>query len=271
MNADAYFSIGSTHQVCQDYAIANGDFVILSDGCSSAKNSDWGARLLANAAYNILKRTKPLFQDINKFSLNVLQAANSAVERLELHPDCLAATLLCAYKSNGTINAFIIGDGYIIARNKERLTVISHMFDTGAPWYLYYNLNDDLKDAYQDHFGHGKLIVDHKIFEKEKCIYSDEYSYNIQNFRTMPYSFPEEFDLVGVASDGLKTFVQSAKNDTSITNKSVDIDNIIRDLFSFKTLEGQFVHRRCQKFMRDCASKNIKHTDDFSLGVLHHA
>jgi hypothetical protein len=37
MSADSYFAIGSTHQVCQDHAISDGDFVVLSDGCSGHK------------------------------------------------------------------------------------------------------------------------------------------------------------------------------------------------------------------------------------------
>jgi hypothetical protein len=51
MKADSYFEIGSTHQVCQDYALAyaSDDFAyaIMSDGCTSSLNTDIGARLVS--------------------------------------------------------------------------------------------------------------------------------------------------------------------------------------------------------------------------------
>jgi len=271
MSADSYFAIGSTHQVCQDHAIADGDFVVLSDGCSGAKDSDWGARFLTKSAYNILKLTKPEY--IPKFIDNVVQGAKSYVDKLELHPDCLCATLLGAYVNKGIINAFIVGDGYIVARSKDgKLKIISHMFDTGAPWYPYYTLSNELKEGYLAHFGHGKMIVETTVLENGEVITHDEFTCIVRayNFKPIEYAFStDEYDLVGISSDGLKSFVQQVKGGTSITNKGVHDRQVVKDLFNFKTVEGQFAHRRCQKFLRDYTAQGIKHTDDFSLGVLH--
>jgi hypothetical protein len=270
MSADVYFSIGSTHQVCQDHAIAHDDFIVLSDGCSSAKDSDWGARFLTQAASNILKQTKPT--DLGTFSKNVILAAQSYANKLEIHEDCLAATLLCAYVKDKVIKAFIIGDGYIIARNKikNEIMVIGHNFDTGAPWYLYYTLSDDLKNGYINRFGNGKFIVNKMIVNKTVSI-SDNLPMDASvGMASMGYTFSlDEYDMVGLASDGLKSFVQQTKTNTSITTKSVELGEVLKKLFDFKTLTGQFVHRRCQRFLKDFAADNIKNTDDFSLGVLY--
>jgi len=270
MSADVYFSIGSAHQVCQDHAIAHDDFIVLSDGCSSAKDSDWGARFLTQAASNILKQTKPT--DLGAFSKNVLLAAQSYANKLEIHEDCLAATLLYAYVKDRAIKAFIIGDGYIIARNKikNNIIIISHNFDTGAPWYLYYTLNDDLKNGYINKFGNGKFIIN-KIIMDAKASENDSLLLDANvGMATIGYTFPlDEFDIVGVASDGLKSFIQHNKTNTSITTKSIELGEVLKKLLNFKTLSGQFVHRRCQRFLKDFAADNIKHTDDFSLGVLH--
>lgn len=270
MSADAFFSIGSTHQVCQDHAIAENDFVVLSDGCSSAKNSDWGARFLTQAAATILKQTKP--DDLGTFTKNVLLAAHSYANKLEIHEDCLAATFLCAYVKEKVIKAFIVGDGYIIARNKinNEVTVIGHNFDTGAPWYLYYTLNDDLKNGYINKFGNGKFIINKMIVNKNMAV-SDNVPLDANvGMATIGYTFPlDEFDMVGLASDGLKSFVQQTKTNTSITTKNIHLDEVMRKLFNFKTLTGQFVHRRCTRFLKDMAAEEIKNTDDFSLGVLH--
>lgn len=270
MSADSYFAIGSTHQVCQDHAISDGDFVVLSDGCSGAKDSDWGARFITRAAYNILKQTKPT--DVNKFIANVMQGARSYSDKVELHPDCLCATLLCAYYDKDTMNAFIVGDGYIVAKAKNgKMVFISHMFDTGAPWYPYYTMSDDLRQGYMDHFGNGTEIIETIQFDPagnivdrgEKCYPVGKMNFHIYSFDS------NEYDLIGISSDGLKSFTQQVKGSTSITNKPVSDIQAVKDLFAFKNLEGQFVHRRCQKFLRDYAAQNIKHTDDFSLGVLH--
>ena len=86
MAADVFYAIGSTHHVCQDFAVANGDFVILSDGCSSAKDSDWGARLLVKACHNVIKeRSKPLSMDFTILKNAVLTLANSYVKTLDLN------------------------------------------------------------------------------------------------------------------------------------------------------------------------------------------
>lgn len=269
MSADSYFAIGSTHQVCQDHAISDGDFVVLSDGCSGAKDSDWGARFITRAAYNILKQTKP--DATNKFIANVIEGAKSYSDKVDLHPDCLCATLLCAYVKDGQIHTFIVGDGYIIARSKDgtKMTVLSHVYETGAPWYPYYSLNDELKEGYAAHFGHGRLTVETTLFEKGVVTSRNEAYYPSLGLAFSAVSWDAEYDLVGISSDGLKSFAQQVKGGTSITNKPVKEEQVIKDLFAFKTVEGQFVHRRCQKFLRDYATQNIKHTDDFSLGVLH--
>ena len=273
MSADSYFAIGSTHQVCQDHTIADGDFVVLSDGCSGAKDSDWGARFITKAAYNILKQTKP--DHFDKFVDNVIKAAQSYVKKLELHPDCLCATFLCAFREHNLIRVGIAGDGYIIAKHRkgDKLTIISQFYDTGAPWYPYYALNEDLTNGYLAHYGHGKVIAESIVIENGNVTECKRFACAMRaeaSRVTMVHMFPTDvIDMVGISSDGLKSFVQQIRGSTSITNKPVDDAQVIKDLFAFKTAEGQFVHRRCQKFMRDCAKFDIKHTDDFSLGVLH--
>ena len=64
MHADSFFAIGSTHKINQDYAwggmpnthwseysmSAPRAIAIVSDGCSSSKDTDFGSRLLAQSA-----------------------------------------------------------------------------------------------------------------------------------------------------------------------------------------------------------------------------
>ncbi len=53
MNTDCFYSIGHSHKVCEDYALSGtiGDtlaYAVVCDGCSSSKQVDVGARLLAH-------------------------------------------------------------------------------------------------------------------------------------------------------------------------------------------------------------------------------
>ena len=60
MNANCAINIGSTHALCQDYALARNDgpYVILSDGCSSSPDTDVGSRLLVKASEKIFKERR---------------------------------------------------------------------------------------------------------------------------------------------------------------------------------------------------------------------
>ena len=59
MNANSTFSIGKNHIVCEDYALAYTGpiitYAIVSDGCSSSPDVDFGARCLAMSAKRELR------------------------------------------------------------------------------------------------------------------------------------------------------------------------------------------------------------------------
>ena len=256
MASDIFYTIGSTHQICQDYALTDGEsYVVISDGCSSAKDTDWGSRLLAQCLVN------------SNFDYHqALFNAKAHVDSLKLHPDCLLSTLLCAFKRNGVITTLVWGDGYVIARERltKKLVLISHVFDSGAPYYLYYELGG--KQGYVDVYGKSKLRVT-TSYEKLGWLIDLMEIKADSGLITRSFSV-KEYDLVAVISDGLKSFVQQQKQETSIINMPVDIMSIIPQLFSLKTTDGQFMHRRCIKMFRDLNAQNIKNTDDFSVGVL---
>ena len=67
MTTESIFEQGSTHEVCEDYAIQGGGYTILADGCSNGGgpriDTDWGSRILCKAAeehLNTLKTRNPL-------------------------------------------------------------------------------------------------------------------------------------------------------------------------------------------------------------------
>lgn len=112
-NSDAFFSIGKTHEVCQDYARA-GDldgrqFAIVSDGCSSSPDTDFGARALVMSAIQCRKEISwlPLVADWT------IWHAKDIIKGYGLSPFCLDATLLSIFPSpgKGWFNIQVCGDG----------------------------------------------------------------------------------------------------------------------------------------------------------------
>ena len=96
MNADHHFWMGKTHNVCEDYAMSGTSggvsYAIVSDGCSSSPDTDFGARILARAAL------KHIYQawSLEKYSDSVINTARSGALSLGLPQRALDATLLVA-------------------------------------------------------------------------------------------------------------------------------------------------------------------------------
>lgn len=283
MNADTYFCQGSSHSVCQDYATnefvncpeseMNRCFAVLSDGCSTAKDSDWGARLLTLAAAQQLRR----WQTIEKaFEIGSYVAQTNCLS-LGLNEDALFATLGAVVGESWGAVASLIGDGFVIARRRKdkALEVREVEFSSGAPAYIAYNLKSDWMERYCKLFGEGTVTISHYVIYNNaarEISAAENKVTSWQEYETLrEMRFPkEEYDLVAITSDGLKTFTERVKNETTISTKSIHPAlNIIPELMDFKGYAGQFVQRRCRWVFREFAEKGWQHYDDFSIGVVY--
>ena len=137
-HADSYFSIGHSHDICQDYA-AHSDaepIAVMSDGCSGAPMTDWGARLLV---HNHLK-----------YGLEgdtALHVAKAKTKALEIPVEALYGTLGWAGAVVSPWNEHEEqfgpeGDGYIIRGHTGRglgeqgeVTVLRVEYAGSKPWY----------------------------------------------------------------------------------------------------------------------------------------
>lgn len=268
MSADTFYTIGATHQVCQDYALSGPSYAIVSDGCSSVKDSDWGSRLLTKSLDSIFKTKKTIqFEDL----VEALRLSNLYAKMLDLEQECLAATLLCVYETEDGFHAYVSGDGFVVAKTiSGKLQIVEHEYESGAPFYLYYSLSPELIKSYKQAFPQKNLKVFNSfVANAEKDVrFTDTVQADQQSIQ---YFFPKEvYSGVGVVTDGLRSFVKQVKKHTSITNESVGFEKIVGDIFSFKTSEGQYVHRRCQRAFKEFHNKDIKNNDDFAVGVVGH-
>lgn len=115
MSTDKFFTIGKTHNVCQDYALSgehNGiSYAIVSDGCSSSPDTDFGARFLAKSC------EQQILRGHNFNGERIIYEASGIARQIGLPETCLDATLICAIKDNNdAIKIYMHGDGVILGK-----------------------------------------------------------------------------------------------------------------------------------------------------------
>lgn len=246
-NSDCYFFMGKSHDICQDYAYAginknNNHVAIVSDGCSSSPDTDFGSRLLTRAS--ILCGEKSDQFDFDDLLASTIVKATS--ENTWLHPNCYDATLLYCELVDDTIHTAIAGDGLFFARERESQKFHTYKFEysSGAPYYLNYLMNNERNKQY---------------LEKYSPIVEIEYNgEKIENELIRPYFKvdAEFYDLVGVSSDGIFSFDKSYRE-------------ILKEITAFKNYTGSFVKRRIKKFFNKCYEDKTLPYDDFSVSMIH--
>lgn len=164
MITDAWFAIGDTHVVCQDFAVAghtadgNG-FAVVCDGCSSSPDTDVGARLLAAAACIPLRQGQlpgpemgETVETVETVEMaKIVEQAAHAAAMLQLPPHCLDATLLVALTDQHCCRVRVFGDGVVAAvRHGGQLQV--HRFEQpdGAPPYPSYELDPERRRQWHE-------------------------------------------------------------------------------------------------------------------------
>lgn len=282
IHTDSFFCIGSTHDVCQDYAFSGSwgsdrHAVIVSDGCSSSPDTDFGSRLLVKAKEHVL-----LFGPgggTGEFSGQdaILLQADRSLHAVRLSRDCLNATLMTAeyHKETNKVCVEVYGDGVVVARKRHthEYVVCSLEFRSGAPYYLRYQMSPHAKEAYLKKFGF-------MFQEKKYCITStgeilsecgaafDQANYNVDAPWESEFD-AHDFDMVAVLTDGIHSFQQRVETATSVKNDPVPFLQVVKQVMAFKNYNGVFVKRRCARAMKEFTEKGIFHYDDFSMGAIY--
>ena len=114
IQTDTFLKIGKTHQVCEDYIITGDSPVkynILSDGCSSSKDTEMGARILCHLAKQFLLYRKDDYRfpalDYDEMGSWIIHNAELAARQLGLKKSCLDATLIIAYEYDGKYHIYM--------------------------------------------------------------------------------------------------------------------------------------------------------------------
>ncbi len=283
---DSHFVIGSRHiyqnTPCQDHALTGiadtSGFIVVADGCSTGRHTDIGARILTCAstvAYNEIK--DGIAQNVSPLELSQLISHRIRVqaETLQHMMGLIKKDLYstCAYAlitENGGF-AHILGDGCVILKYRDGTTV-TYLCEwlPNRPYYLTYE-GHDLETFFFKHKkeseGKDSFTV-RKITEKtdtEPVIETESYSaqkavsgYLITIDKNM---IEAGLESVIITSDGIQDFKRN--------EETIDPLEIVREISSFKTVNGEFVKRRLSRMIASYAKQNIVPDDDIACAAIH--
>ena len=269
--ADAYFAIGKAHAVCQDYArtghVSGRLFAIVSDGCSSSPDTDFGARLLTMAAIRCLPDS--LYQD---------QIAWYERESVGLHAPyglssrCLDATLLVvSEQEDGTLRATAFGDGVLVARRWDGVLETWEIDFHGAPGYISYLFDLSRLKQYLDE-GYGERQVTHRVGGEVVDIVKSQIKVNVERGLLVlvdgmrwEHTFSKaEYDLVLWLSDGALSFQRKPEMEP------IGLSEIVSCVTDIRVRTESFLVRSAKYFLtKTCGERGWQHTDDFgAAGIL---
>lgn len=269
MACDSYFSIGGGHQVCQDYALHGTlddlEYVVVSDGCSSAEYSEIGAQILCHAAkYHIIL----CYQTgvLNGCSSSILSSVlgNSILKRIDeirkIYPitkNALEATLLIAVKIKSKVFVFGWGDGVIIECWNDSIFVTKIDSDN-SPFYLIYD-----KEQYREkkrELGIDDPKIMHVLYQlgTEK-VTTETFSFDTPFIKYLPYF--ENLRSISICSDGILSFKDRNK-------EPLDLLTMVPEFIQYKSIVGDFVKRRMWFLKKKVEKENWSYFDDISCGTI---
>jgi hypothetical protein len=271
LNADCSFHIGKTHHVCEDYAFANVDkesdtaIAIVSDGCSSSKNTDFGSRLLTRAAaverFSINDQLLPINE------LCVIRTASAWLQKLGLSDEALDATLLCILASEAGCSVRVFGDGVVVAVKRSGLVdVYNYEYPSGMPFYLSYYLNEDRLKQYLYHSNSAERVVTSydNWGEMRQLTHLENDARLLSTYLVFP---SRAFSQVFVMSDGVHSFQRKTEAGRI---EPIDFREVVKQLIAIKNCGGVFVKRRCNRFLGSfCTENGWTHNDDLSVAAVH--
>lgn len=283
-HVDSHFEIGSSHQVCQDFAVHGewnkpefGRVVwgIVSDGCSGSKHTDTGARILVHMMDDIIRHYLNLYPEFFTHPAEQLHShlytglmgpcpnktSNMAnVARiLGLENSALDATLwvLVAVTFEGKTTFKVIGwgDGEVVAKLNGENSIRCVDYPSGAPYYLSYHLDDQRNSAYFDQFG---AYREYERFVPSQPDLRKRILEDCRNVLVFEQADTPEVrvDSVSVFTDGIKTYT------ANIEDKHGSLIWGAQRLVDFQSVEGVFLQRRMRALSRRDIKENIRHSDD---------
>jgi len=275
---DHYFHIGGAHltsgKPCQDYAISDVyedmAFAIISDGCSTGRNTDVGSRVLSLSTASAMRDNWLTRQMINsdrtpsEISMRQHIVLSGIQESLDLISDDMLATCAYAYVSPAGGFIHVQGDG-VVALKYDDGRVIVHNFEwsNNMPYYPAYK-NGKLKQFIDAHGGD----VDEICLQKETWIIDDESAVEQEVYQ---YSLSQ--GVQGVTINISQTDLRGVKFIAVFSDGVTQIDGVdwkdaVKSFLAFKNTTGAFAKRRMIRGIKDMQKIGKGPVDDISYAVI---
>ena len=277
MNADSAFRVGSTHAVCQDYAVAGAfaaaaqsdgapcrPYVILSDGCSSSPDTDTGARLLVKAAERLLRESGgPRADGLAGLHAEAARLALSWAGLLGLRPQAVDATLLTAHLDGEELVVGCSGDGVVCLQTADgALDAYVVSYPAGYPVYPAYAHQPARMQTLADAGRARKEVTRLRAASAGERLRPARVS-DGGGLTEVFVVKAADYKFAALLSDGVQSFLDSRRSGP------IPPESVLPELVSFKNTRGAFVGRRMKGFLKDCRRKGWRHGDDLSLAALY--
>ncbi|MFA4971239.1 MAG: protein phosphatase 2C domain-containing protein [bacterium] len=256
-NADSAYVIGAAHRVCQDYARCGRTqegrpYAIVSDGCSGSPDTDVGARLLTLSCEvgigRISSMADPAWWCWGAMEVIDLRRRLFQKTCWNLDPLAMDATLVFALGQRSSAFVSCTGDGVIAARDPGgALRIWEVEAPDGYPRYANYLVDDQRMAA---------------VLQREEWVARGPDGEELRCRGVQPFQRTiEDAAVVAVFSDGVRSFLDA-------DHQPIPSEVIVGELMAFKGLQGVFVQRRLQAFLRKAAQRGWRHDDDLSMGAV---
>lgn len=278
-NTDSHFVIGKKHITqnapCQDHALSGqlGEylFAVVSDGCSSGRHTDIGARIITCATISAIKACLEQTTDLallpGLIHQTLIEHAQQTVVQMGLDNQDLLAT--CVYALVTPTGGFvhILGDGHVaINYCNGDLQVINTEWQNNTPYYP----ADNRKQLFIA--DHSRTEQGAKSLELERVSIiqgevTTEKSFIDINQAVAGYVLPiteqqlETIEVISLASDGMGRF----KKEGAFLPPLETIQTFTR----FKNWVGEFVKRRLSRGLLDYGRNAIVPDDDVAIAAIH--
>ena len=286
IHSDYYFTNGKVLKTCQDYTISGEDpvpHIVLCDGCSSSKNTDVGARILAHSVQNsfkllfetnssgLLESPFP-YKSLGKMTIGF---AKSSIVYLNLDNTCLDATLIISFIHGEYVTTMMYGDGYIIAIMKDgNFEVAFNEFEGNAPYYLSYQIDQERDKLFRDfskQFNDESQVLTRYFSVKPEGNFATRESRYLSINPSGHFYTRQRFDIPIIFTyplDSLKTLLIFSDGIGSFVNENssrISYLRILKHFTDFKTTSGEFIKRRARKAIEELSKEGIRNTDDVSV------
>lgn len=266
--SDSIFQIGSQHlrngMPCQDYAVSgvypSSCYAIVSDGCSSGGKTDVGSRITAlntAVAVRLFKADHAMI----KAERDLRDALASRALGLQ-RPDLLAT---CGYlvlpDGAAEISARLYGDGVIASVGPRGLLMSRYDWAKNMPLYPQYTA-DEIESFISLHGGDLDAVAAHQHIH---CRPAD----SDPGDELRPLSIRDGIAGFSIDIEWSRSNTVAVFSDGVTQVQGMDWRDVVTELMSFKSTEGEFVKRRMNRFLKDCRKYGNGPIDDISMACIH--